>query len=135
MKVLLVMTDSYADCEKALRFTADLSKKLGAEVEILVVLEDVFNLQRSSVAFGMPVPPGIKEEAINRINKKIRGLWERFTGDENIPPVEFRVGPLGEEVRKFLEGKTYDLIVWACYPSAYLCKIIDELNTASLIIK
>ncbi len=134
MKVLLVFTDTFSDCDRALRFAVEFSLKLNADLDILVVLEDLYHLERGSTAFGMPVPPDIKNEAIRRIEKKLKENWEKYTS-EKLPNVSYKIGPLHEEVKKFVEGKEYQLIMWACYPSAYLCKIIDDLNTASLIIK
>jgi len=135
MKVLMVMVDSYPDCERAVKYAADFTQKLQTQMEILVVLEDVFNLGRGSVTFGMPIPPEVERESVRRIERKLKELWSKYGGSENFPNVEYKVGPLHEEVKKFVENKDYELILWACYPSAYLCKIIDELNTASLIIK
>lgn len=135
MKVLMVMTDSYSDCEKAIKYVTKFIQKLQTDIDILVVLEDVFNLERASTTLGMPVPPEVKSESVRRIERKLKELWLRYEGSESFPEVEYKVGPLHEEVKKFIENKDYELILWACYPSAYLCKIIDELNTASLIIK
>jgi len=135
MNVLLVLTDTYHDCEKAISYAVNFSEKLGAELDILAVLEDVYNLERANVTFGLPFPPEIKEESKRRIERKLREVWEKLTGSTQTPNVEYKVGPLSEEVKKFVEGKGYELVVWACYPSAYLCKVIDELNLASLIIK
>ncbi|AAC06529.1 universal stress protein [Aquifex aeolicus] len=135
MKVLLVLTDAYSDCEKAITYAVNFSEKLGAELDILAVLEDVYNLERANVTFGLPFPPEIKEESKKRIERRLREVWEKLTGSTEIPGVEYRIGPLSEEVKKFVEGKGYELVVWACYPSAYLCKVIDGLNLASLIVK
>ena len=135
MKILMVMVDSYSDCEKAIKYATDFTQKLRTEMEILVVLEDVFNLEKASVTFGMPIPPEVKNESVRRIERKLKELWLKHGGSENFPDVEYKVGSLHEEVKKFIENKNYELILWACYPFAYLCKIIDELNIASLIIK
>ncbi|GAB6066661.1 universal stress protein [Aquifex pyrophilus] len=134
MKALLVFTDTFSDCERALRFAVDFTQKLNAELEILVVLEDLYHLERGSTTFGMPVPPDVKNEAVRRVERKLKENWEKYAS-EGLPSVSYKVGPLHEEVKRFVEGKEYQLIMWACYPSAYLCKIIDDLNTASLIIK
>jgi len=134
MKVLLVLTDSYGDCEKAVKFTARFLAGKDVQLSVLGVLEDVYNLERSSVSFGMPVPPEIKEESQKRLDKKFKAYWEKYVGEE-APKVEYVVGPVDEEVKKLLGETSFDLIIWGCYPSPLLCKVVDEIDASSLIIK
>ena len=134
MKMLFVITDSYRDCEKAVKFLVDLKEKVKGEFEVLAVLEDVYRLEKSGVSLGFPVPPDVKEESMRRVKKAFIANWEKFSKEE-VPHINFAVGPLYEEVKKFINGKNFDLILWACYPTAYLCKVIDDLNISSLIIK
>ena len=134
MKGLLVITDSYRECEKAVKVSVELKEKLGIELEILAVLEDVYNLEKSSVSLGMPVPPNVKEESVSRMKKHLTYLWEKYTNTP-LPEVHFQVGPIHEEVKKFLQNRSYDLLIWACYPTHILCKTIDDINVSSFIIK
>lgn len=134
MKGLLIITDSYRECEKAVKVSAELKDKLGLELQILVILEDVYNLERTSVSLGMPVPPNVKEESVARMKKHLTYLWEKFS-KAPLPEVIFQVGPLYEEVKKYLQGRSYDLLIWACYPTHMLCKTIDDINISSFIIK
>ena len=134
MKGLLIITDSYRDCEKAVKVSVELKEKLGFELEILVILEDVYNLERSSVSLGMPVPPNVKEESANRMKKHLAYMWEKYT-NSSLPEIHFQVGPLTEEVKKFLQNRSYDLLIWACYPTHILCKAVDDINISSFIIK
>ncbi len=134
MKGLLIMTDSYRECEKAVKVSTELMEKLSLSLDILVVLEDVYNLERGSVSLGMPIPPHVKEESVSRMRKHLSYLWDKYTSNP-LPEVNFRVGPLYEEVKKFLQGRSYDLLIWACYPTYILCRTIDDINISSFIIK
>lgn len=134
MKGLLVITDSYRECERAVKVSVELREKLGLELDILAVLEDVYSLEKSSVSLGMPVPPNVKEESIKRMRKHLSYLWEKYSKSP-MPEINFLVGPIYEEVKKFLQKRSYDLLIWACYPTHILCKTIDDINVSSFIIK
>jgi len=134
MKALLVFTDNYSmDCKQAFEFLKRFLRD-GDGVEVLGVLEGVYLLEKTSVSLGMPVPPSAKEEARSRLEKRVRAFWDAVVGGK-APPIEVVVGPLYEEVKKFTEGRSYDLVVFACYPASGLCRIVDELESNSLIIK
>ncbi|NPB06702.1 MAG: universal stress protein [Aquificae bacterium] len=134
MKALLVVTDNYGlDCKKAFEFLKRFLRE-GDGVEVLGVLEGVYLLEKTSVSLGMPVPPSAKEEAKERLVKRVRAFWDEIIGTAP-PEPEVCVGPLAEELKKFTEGKRYDLVVFACYPASGLCKVVDELEANSLIIK
>ncbi|NPB07329.1 MAG: universal stress protein [Aquificae bacterium] len=134
MKALLVLVDSYGDCEKAVEYAVRLLKGGGVQLSVLGVLEEVYNLERGSVSFGMPVPPEVKEESKRRMEKRFKAFWEKYAGEE-APPVEYVVGPVGEEVKKFVKRQGYELVIWGCYPASLLCKVVDEIDASSLIIK
>lgn len=136
MKIVLVLSDSFADCRKALGFLKDYAERLSAEAEVLVVLEDLYRLESASVSLGVPLPPDTVSSAKERTVDKVRRLWKKVTEDEEAQiKITTVAGEISEEVPKFLEGEKPDLLLWGCQPVASLCKIIERVEIPTLIIK
>ena len=133
MDILLVLTDSSVECGKALETLKDMGEKFSAGTGVLVVLEDLYRLEKASLSLGLPIPRDAVPEAKKRILDRIQNIW-RHIGGQDIS-MEVVAGDLREEVLKRLKDKKPDLIIWGCTLTSSLCRIIDEVEIPSLIIK
>ena len=136
MDIVLILTDSSAECGKALEMLAKYEELFSANVSVFVVLEDVYKLESASVSLGVPLPPDTVKNAKNRAVDRVKHLWRHVKGDEEAQiDITTVAGELREEVVKFVEERKPDMIMWGCHPTPVLCRIIDEINIPSLIIK
>ncbi len=133
MEVLLVLTDSSSDCGKALEMLREVGEKFSAGKKVLVVLEDLYRLEKASVSLGLPIPKDTLPEAKRRITDRIRGIWRHLGGDEI--HVEAVAGDLREEVLRKVNSEKVDMIIWGCEVNPSVCRAIDEVEIPSLIIK
>ncbi len=136
MKFTLVLTDSFQECRKALETFNEFAEAFSADKDILVVMEDLYRLESASVSLGVPLPPDTVPTAKKKMEDKVLSLWRKVKGEEDATvDISIVAGDLREEVDKFLQEKPCDMIIWGCNTSAQLCKIVENLNVKSLIIK
>ncbi len=136
MKIALILTDSSTECRKALDMLARYEELFSADVEVLAVLEDLYRLESASVSLGVPLPPDTVSSAKKRTKDRIKHLWRHAKGNEEAEiKIRTVAGELREEVGKFVSEEKPDMILWGCQPTPVLCRIIDEINVPSLIIK
>ncbi|NPA41963.1 MAG: universal stress protein [Aquificae bacterium] len=136
MKITLVLSDSSAECRKALETLAKYGELFSAEVEVLVVLEDLYRLESASVSLGVPLPPDTVKSAKERTENKIQAIWRHIKNDERARvSIKAVAGELGEEVVRFAQEEKPDMFLWGCPPTSVLCGIIDRINIPMLIIK
>ncbi len=136
MKITLVLTDSSLECGKAIEMLAKYEQLFSAEVDVLVILEDLYRLESASVSLGVPLPPDTVNSAKNRALDKIRHTWRHIKGDESADvDVSSVAGEFRKEVLKFIEEHKPDMILWGCHTTSVLCNILNEINIPSVIIK
>ncbi len=136
MKIALVLTDSSLECERAFRMLAECARAFSAEVSVHVILEDLYRLQSAGISLGIPLPPDTVGSAKEKAGEKVRRLWRRATGSEEAEvETHLTVGELLSEVRRFTGEKAPDMIVWGCVGTGDLCRILEEIDIPSLIIK
>ncbi|WP_457600946.1 universal stress protein [Hydrogenivirga sp.] len=136
MRIVLILTDSAVECRKALDMLAKYEELFSAEVSVFIVLEDIYKLESASVSLGVPLPPDTVGEAKERVKDKVVHTWRHVKNDEEAQiDIESVAGELREEVVKFVNEKKPDMVLWGCHPTPVLCRIIDEINVPSLIIK
>ncbi len=136
MKFTLVLTDSYQDCRKALKALDEFANAFSADKDVLIVMEDLYRLESASLSLGVPLPPDTIPTAKKKMEDRVLSLWRKVKGDEEVViDISVVAGDLKEEVEKFLKDNPRDMIIWGCQTSAQLCKIVENLNIQSLIIK
>ena len=134
MKVLLILTDTTGQCHRALEYLKEVSERFGADREVFVVLEDIYKLEKASVSLGVPLPPDTLPQTKEKVLKKVKHLWEHV-GEGDIE-VSVIAGDLREEVKAFLSKREdVGLVLWGCSPTANVCRVIDDIEVPSLIIK
>ncbi len=133
MEILLVVTDSSLDCGRAMEMLKELGEKFSAKVKILAVLEDIYRLERTGVSLGLPIPKETVPEAKRRVSEKIKTMWRQLGNGE--VEIETVAGDLREEVVKYTSKKKPAMILWGCKVTPHLCRVIDEVEVPSLIIK
>ncbi len=136
MKITLVLTDSSSECRKALEWLAKYEQLFSAEVEVFAVLEDIYRLESASVSLGVPLPPDTVSKAKERTRDRIITLWRHIKGNEEANlNVDTVAGEIREEVIKFVSDRKPDMIIWGCSPTPDICRVIDQIDIPSLIIK
>ncbi len=136
MKITLVLTDSSAECRKALEWLAKYEDMFSAEVDVFVILEDIYRLESASVSLGVPLPPDTVKNAKDRTKDRIKNLWRHVKGDDEASiNIEAVAGEIKEEILRFTRERKPDMILWGCQPTPDLCRVIDEIDIPSLIIK
>ncbi len=136
MKITLVLTDSSVECRKALEWLAKYEELFSARVDVFVILEDLYRLEEASVSLGVPIPPDTVKNAKERAKEKVKNTWRHVKENEEASiDIEAVAGKVKEEVVRFVGERKPDMILWGCNPTPVLCRIIDEINIPSLIIK
>ncbi|RLJ70058.1 nucleotide-binding universal stress UspA family protein [Hydrogenivirga caldilitoris] len=136
MRIVLILTDGAPECKKALDMLARYEELFSAEVSVFVVLEDLYRLEKASVSLGVPLPPDTVKNAKERVRNKVTHTWKHVKGSEEAKIIiESVAGDLQEEVPKFVKDKKPDMVLWGCQPTPLMCRIIDELDIPSVIIK
>ena len=136
MKILLVLTDSSPECSKAVEMLKVFCEKFEALPKILVILEDLYTLEKVSVSLGLPLPPSTVEEAKEKVLKKVKRVWKKVTDDEEADiEVSVIAGELDKEILSTLEAEKPQFVLWGCEAGAPLCRILEEISIPSLIIK
>ncbi len=134
MRVVLILTDTTGHCRRALEYLKDISEKFSAQREVFIVLEDIYKLEKASVSLGFPLPPDTVPQTKEKVMGKVKHVWEHIDGSEL--EVKVVAGELKEEVNNFLSSKEdVGLIIWGCSPSPNVCRVIDDIEIPSLIIK
>ncbi len=128
-----MLTDSSTDCGKALERLKDMGEKLSTDVSVLVVLEDLYRLEKASVSLGLPIPKDTVPEAKRRVSDRLKTLWRHI--DERDVEIDVVVGDLKEEVVARVKDRKPEMILWGCAVTSSVCRIIDEVEIPSLIIK
>ncbi len=136
MKIALVLTDSSADCRKALESLSRYGDLFSAEVEVFIVMEDLYRLESASVSMGVPLPPDTVSKAKESILNRVKSLWRKIKEDERATlEIKTVAGFLQEELPKLIEENEPDMLLWGCQPISSLCRVIEELDIPTLIIK
>ena len=128
-----MLTDSSTDCGKALERLKDMGEKFSTDVSVLVVLEDLYRLEKASVSLGLPIPKDTVPEAKSRVRDRLKTLWRHI--DERDVEIDVVVGDLKEEVVARVKDRKPEMILWGCAVTSSVCRIIDEVEIPSLIIK
>ncbi len=135
MGIVLVLTDSSSECTKALEALARFGDMLSTDVKVLLVLEDIYRLEKASISFGVPLPPDTVSSAKKRFSDRMKHLWRHIKGEEAELDLNVVAGDLKEEVVKYIEEEKPEMVIWGCQLTTNLCRTIDEVKVPSLIIK
>ncbi len=135
MRITLVLTDSFTECRKALEWLARYEQLFSAEVEVFAVLEDIYRLETASVSLGVPLPPDTVSKAKERVRDRIATLWRHVKGEEESVSIDTVAGEVREEVVKLVQERRPDMLLWGCRLTSDVCRVIDEIEIPSLIIK
>ncbi len=136
MKIALVLTDSSTECRKSLEMLKSFADSFSADIEVFIVLEDLYRLESASVSLGVPLPPDTIKNAKERAKNRVKTLWRHVVNDESAQiEIKTIAGELAQEALKFVDEEKPDLLLWGCQPTATLCRVIDEVKVPSLIIK
>ena len=136
MKIALVLTDSSADCRKALESLSRYGDLFSAEVEVFIVMEDLYRLESASVSMGVPLPPDTVSKAKESILNRANSIWRKIKEDETATlEIKTVAGLLQEELPKLVAEHKPDMLLWGCQPFSSLCRVIEELDIPILIIK
>ncbi|MDQ7083326.1 MAG: hypothetical protein Q9N34_10600 [Aquificota bacterium] len=88
-----------------------MGEKFSAVMGVLVVLEDLYKLEKASVSLGLPIPKDTVPEAKRRILDRIQNIWRHIGGPDI--GMEVVAGDLKEEVFSGrLKDRRPDLIIW-----------------------
>jgi len=135
MGIVLILTDSSAECGRALEILAKYGDMLSTDVEVFLILEDIYRLEKASISLGVPLPPDTVSSAKRRLTERVKHLWRHIKGEDAEIKITSVAGDLKEEVVKFVRDKSPEMVLWGCQPTANLCRLIDEIKVPSLIIK
>ena len=112
----------------------DFGAKLGGDIEVLAVLEDLYKLEKASVSLGVPLPPDTVPSAKKRFEDRIQSSWKQLGGEGELV-YQVIAGEVREEVERYVKDKAPDLLLFGCSSAHEVCKVIDEVGVSSLIIK
>lgn len=106
---ILVNVDFTTATLKALEYAKDLANKYSAELVVFYEMEDVYILKRTSVGFGMPVPPDLEEKSRKTAQLKMQEAMKNFEG--KYKPIIDCCGKMKDRLLKTIEEENPDLVV------------------------
>ena len=133
MKILAILNPENGTCKKTLSLLYQLFQEGNEIKEVLLVLENTYHAERWVLSLSMPLSKEEIEQIKERYKKKILSEWEALSGNTNLKTrVEVN------EVKKVLKEENLedtDLILFGCVESKSLCKLIENLDKAVLIVQ
>ena len=133
MKILAILNPENGTCKKTLSLLYQLFQEGNEIKEVLLVLENTYHAERWVLSLSMPLSKEEIEQIKERYKKKILSEWEALSGNTDLKTrVEVN------EVKKVLKEENLedtDLILFGCVESKSLCKLIENLDKAVLIVQ
>ena len=133
MKILAVLNPENGTCKKTLSLLYQLFQEGNEIKEVLLVLENTYHAERWVLSLSMPLSKEEIEQIKERYKKKILSEWEALSGNTDLK-IRIEVN----EVKKVLKEENLedtDLLLFGCVESKSLCKLIETLDKAVLIVQ
>jgi nucleotide-binding universal stress UspA family protein len=145
---ILVPDDGREISDKAINHAISISNFSGAEIVILRIIENIENLEDTSVSVSKNKPAtesgfkhNIEGELANAMAEKIKRCVE--AGAKNKISYEIKTGNAADQVVKVCEDTPYDLVVmttshldsWLSSLFSDARKIISKINTPVLLVQ
>jgi nucleotide-binding universal stress UspA family protein len=145
---ILVPDDGREISDKAINHAISISNFSGAEIVILRIIENIENLEDTSVSVSKNKPAtesgfkhNIEGELANAMEEKIKRCVE--AGAKNKISYEIKTGNAADQVVKVCEDTPYDLVVmttshldsWLSSLFSDARKIISKINTPVLLVQ
>ena len=146
---ILVPDDGKEISDKAINHAISISNFSGAEIVILRIIENIENMEDTSVSVSKNKEPdtkigfkhNIEGELANAMEEKIKRCVE--AGAKNKISYEIKTGNAADQVVKACEGARYDLVVmttshldsWLSSLFSDARKIISKINTPVLLVQ
>jgi nucleotide-binding universal stress UspA family protein len=145
---ILVPDDGKEISDKAINHAISISNFSGAEIVILRIIENIENLEDTSVSVSKNKPAtesgfkhNIEGELANAMEEKIKRCVE--AGAKNKISYEIKTGNAADQVVKVCEDTPYDLVVmttshldsWLSSLFSDARKIISKINTPVLLVQ
>jgi nucleotide-binding universal stress UspA family protein len=145
---ILVPDDGKELSDKAINHAIYISNSSGAEIVILRIIENIENLEDTSISVSKNKPEtesrfkhNIEGELANTMEEKIKRCVE--AGAKNKTSYEIKTGNAADQVVKACEDARYDLVVmttshldsWLSSLFSDARKIISKINTPVLLVQ
>ncbi len=128
-EALLILEDNRHQYESAFKYVA----KLGMPVILLVILEDIYTLEKTSTSLGVPFSKDLLPKAKERVNNKIDTVLEKIKVD--IVERNIVAGPMEETAIKYISDKEPETVI-ICFSDFHKSvKLADKIDRDLMIIK
>ncbi len=128
-EALLILEDNRHQYESAFKYVA----KLGMSVILLVILEDIYTLEKTSTSLGVPFSKDLLPKAKERVNNKIDTVLEKIKVD--IVERNIVAGPMDETAIKYISDKEPETVI-ICFSDFHRSvKLADKIDRDLMIIK
>ena len=128
-KVLLILEDNRHQYESALRYAG----KLGMSIILLVILEDIYTLEKTSTSLGVPFSKDLLPKAKERVNNKIDAILDKMEVD--LEEKNIVAGPMEETESKYVSDKKPETVI-ICFSDFHRAvKLADKIDKDLMIIK
>jgi len=127
--VLVILEDNRHQYEYALNY----ARKLGDNIFLLIVLEDIYMLEKTSTSLGVPFSRDLLPKAKERINNKIDAILDK-TGIE-LKDRSIVAGPMEDTAIKYISEKQPETVI-ICFSEFHRAvKLADKIDRDLMIIK
>ena len=110
-------TDFSSSAEKALPYVTDLTKKYGAEIHVLYVIEDIAHHESWYGEFNKSHVDKLMEWADKSAKKRLDQVCEKYLDSCPLYIKHIAVGDPAQEILKLIEKEEVDLVVMASHGS------------------
>ncbi len=126
---LLILENNTEWYESAVKY----AEKLGEPLCILVVLEDIYMLEKTSSSFGLPSSPDLVPKAKDKINRKLDVIIEK--NNIKLKIKEITVDKIDSAVSKFIREWNPKTVILGLSDVYRSIKIAEGIEKNVLIIK
>ncbi len=128
-KALLILEDNRHQYEQALSYAG----RLGMPLILLIILEDIYVLEKTSTSLGVPFSKDLLPKAKERVNSKIEAVLEKT--EVEIEEKNIVAGPMEETVNKYISDKEPETVI-ICFSDFHRSvKLADKIDMDVMIIK
>ncbi len=132
MKLVALINPENGTCRETLSLLYDLSQK-GFEIkELYLVLENTYHAERWVLSLSMPLSKEEIQSIKERYRKKVISEMEALGA--KLPDLKIEVNEASKVIKE-LDLKEVDLVVVGCLENKSLCKLIENLDKPTLVIK
>ncbi|NPA13469.1 MAG: universal stress protein [Aquificae bacterium] len=129
IKKVLVCVDLTPVSLKALEWAKMIAEKFSAELVVFHELEDVYTILKTSVSFGLPAMPDLKEKEEKKVIDNLKPLLKDIQTEYRFL-IEAK-GKTEDRLVEITEEEKQDITV---IPTGYE-KVITKINSQVLVIK